>query len=328
MIKRLLFIALVSLLVMYLVGPSPKKGSYGNKLGDIPYEGMALEEWVKAREARVNPKPDNEARIVWAKDSSMARTKYVVVYLHGFTASQEEGDPVHQNFAKHIGANLYLSRLSEHGLQQGQSLMKMTATSLWESAKEAYAIGRKLGDSVILMGTSTGGTLALMLAAEHYPEIAGLVLLSPNIEINESLAFLLNDHWGLQIARYVKKGDTMVPKDTTALYRRYWNSPYRIEGAVELQQMLEDRMNDKTFKAVTQPMLLMYYYKDDQHQDTVVKVSAMKDMFGKVSSTVKKEVAIPDAGDHVIGSYIKSRDWQSVQREALLFADQLGWSVH
>jgi esterase/lipase len=327
MIKRILLITFLSLIVMYLVGPSPKHGRYDAKLGKIPYEGMALEEWVKAREAKAKPKPDNEARIIWANDSSKARTTYAVIYLHGFTASQEEGDPVHLNFARHIGANLYLSRLSEHGILGDKPLMNMTATSLWESAKDAYAIGRKLGDSVIIMGTSTGGTLALMLAAEQYPEIAGVVLLSPNIEINESLAFLLNDHWGLQIARYVKKGETMAAKDTTARYRRYWNSPYRIEGAVEVQQLLEDKMNDETFRAVKQPLLLMYYFRDDVHQDSVVKVSAMLDMFGKISSPVKKKVPIPNAGDHVIGSYLKSHDLETVQREALGFADQLGWSV-
>ena len=325
MIKRILLITFISLVVMYLVGPSPRHGRYDAKLGKIPYEGMALQEWVKAREAKAKPKPDNEARIIWADDSSKARTRYAVVYLHGFTASQEEGDPVHLNFARHIGANLYLSRLSEHGLQGENPLMKMTATSLWESAKDAYAIAKKLGDSVIIMGTSTGGTLALMLAAEQYPEIAGLMLLSPNIEINESLAFLLNNPWGLQIARYVKKGETMAAKDTTAIYRRYWNSPYRIEGVVELQQLLEDKMTDQTFRAVKQPLLLMYYFRDEVHQDSVVKVSAMQDMFGKVSSPVKKKVPIPNAGDHVIGSYLKSHDLETVRREAIIFAEENGW---
>jgi hypothetical protein len=42
---------------------------------------------------------------------------------------------------------------------------------------------------------------------------------------------------------------------------------------------------------------------------------------------VKKKVPIPNAGDHVIGSYLKSHDLETVQREALGFADQLGWSV-
>jgi esterase/lipase len=183
-----------------------------------------------------------------------------------------------------------------------------------------------LGDSVILVGTSTGGTLALMLAAEQYPEIAGLILMSPNIEINEQFAFLLNDHWGLHIARMVKGSKVVTPKDTTAIYKQYWYSPYRLEGAVELQQMLEEKMNAKTFSAVNQPLLMMYYFKDEQHQDPVVKVPAMLDMFRQLSSPVKKQVPVPNAGDHVIGSSIKSGDWRMVQQEALDFASRMHWS--
>ena len=325
--KTRIFLLLVSiLLIIYMMGPLPRKGEYTDGLKKIPYDGMALEQWVQAKEAKANTKPDNQARIVWFNDSSKHKTRYAVVYLHGFSASQEEGSPVHLSFARHLGANMYLSRLSEHGLQTEAPLMKMTATSLWESAKEAYAIGKKLGDSVILVGTSTGGSLALMLAAEHYPEIAGLVLLSPNIAINERFAFLLNNHWGLNIARFVKGSEFVESKDTSQLYRRYWNSPYRLEGAVELEQLLEEKMNKETFKEVTQPTLLMYYYKDEDNQDKVVKVAPMLEMFKELSSKTKKQVAIPNAGDHVIGSAIKSKDWRTVQKEAEEFADQMHWT--
>lgn len=325
--KRLLLILLATLLVIYLIGPHPADGEYTDGLNKVPYEGMALEHWISAKESREKIKPDNQARIIWQNDSLKQKTKYAIVYLHGFTASQEEGNPTHLDFAKYIGANMYLSRLSEHGLQSPEPLLNMTATSLWESAKEAYAIGKKLGDSVILMGTSTGGTLALMLAAEQYPEIAGMVLLSPNIRINDNAAFILNNHWGVQLARLIKSGNTIQAKDTTSIYRKYWYTPYRIEGAAQLQQMLEDKMNKETFKEVKQPALLMYYYKDDVHQDSVVKVSAMLDMFENISTPVNKKhaVAIPNAGDHVIGSYIKSRDVPTVEQEVLMFAELMNW---
>jgi hypothetical protein len=64
-----------------------------------------------------------------------------VVYLHGFSASQEEGDPVHYEFAQKFGCNLYLSRLEDHGVDTTQPLANVTADRLWNSAKEAYAIG-------------------------------------------------------------------------------------------------------------------------------------------------------------------------------------------
>jgi alpha-beta hydrolase superfamily lysophospholipase len=53
-------------------------------------------------------------------------------------------------------------------------------------SSEVYAlIAKKLGKKVIIMSTSTGGTLSLQLAAA-FPEIAGLVMYSPNIEINNA----------------------------------------------------------------------------------------------------------------------------------------------
>lgn len=85
-------------------------------------------------------------------------------------------------------------------------------------------------------------------------------------------------------------------------------------------------MNAQTFAAVTQPVLMMYYFKDENNQDPVVKVSVMLDMFKQFSSPIKKQVPIPNAGDHVIGSYIKSKDWQTVQKEALDFADTMQWT--
>ena len=93
------------------------------------------------------------------------KTAYSIVYLHGFSASQAEGDPVHKNIAAMFGCNLYLSRLAEHGIDTTEPMMNLTADKNWESAKQALAIGKQLGNKVILMGTSTGGTNALQLGS-------------------------------------------------------------------------------------------------------------------------------------------------------------------
>ncbi len=88
-----------------------------------------------------------------------------------FSASQAEGDPVHRDLAKKYNANLYLSRLAEHGIDRGDSSMiNLTAEEYEASAEKALAIAEKLGDEVVVMGTSAGGTLAIYLASRH-PEI-------------------------------------------------------------------------------------------------------------------------------------------------------------
>lgn len=325
--KRFLKIiaVLVALLaIVYFLGPKPAAPIYNNNLIQVPSEPAALESYIEAKEAAHKVKPDNEARIVWANDSTKAKTPYVIVYLHGFSASQEEGNPVHRNIAKQFGCNMYLARLSEHGIDTTDALVNMTATSLWESAKEAYAIGKQLGDKVILMGTSTGGTVALELAS-NFDDVAGLVLYSPNIAINNPSAFLTNNPWGLQIARMVMGGKENMLKDRTDTYKKYWNHQYRLEAVVELQELLETTMIPSHFNKIKCPLLTLYYFKDEKNQDPVVKVSAMKEMFEAVGTpaNLKRMVPIPEAGNHVLASPIQSNDIISVEKETALFLEQI-----
>ncbi|HTQ29177.1 MAG TPA: alpha/beta hydrolase, partial [Puia sp.] len=202
--KRWLLAIPVVLLAGYLAGPSPATPKYRKNMPEVPSSPTALENYIRANEELHKLKPNNEARIVWANDSLRQKTDYSIVYLHGFSASQQEGYPVHRDIAKKFGCNLYLSRLAEHGIDTVDQLINLTADKLWESSEQALAIGQQIGKKVILMGTSTGGTLALQLAASYPDDVAALVLLSPNIAINDPNAWLLNDPWGLRIARMVK----------------------------------------------------------------------------------------------------------------------------
>lgn len=321
---KILGVILVALAALYFFGPHPAKPVYTNLLPTISDSGAALDGYVANLESRHPLKKNNEARIVWANDSLKNTTEYAIVYLHGFSASQEEGNPVHRNIAKAFGCNLYLGRLAQHGIDTTDALYHFTAEELWETGKEAYAIGKKLGKKVILMGTSTGGTLALQLAAA-YPEIAGLVLYSPNIEINDPNAWLLNDPWGLQIARLVKKSNLNTAARGDSIYNQFWNHTYRLEATVQLEELLETTMLPATFQQIKQPVLSLYYYKNEKEQDPVVKVSAIKKMMGQLGTAenLKKSVAIPEAGNHVLASPIQSKDIQSVEKETSLFLQEV-----
>ena len=314
---------LILLIVVYFLGPQPATPKYNDQLPEIPSQAAQLEKYIADHESKHKLKPDNEARIIWFNDSTKEKTEFAVVYLHGFSASQEEGDPVHTAFAKKFGCNLYLSRLEDHGVDTTEPLANFSAERLWNSAVEAYAIGKQLGKKVILISTSTGGTLALKLCAE-FPEIAANIMLSPNIAINDPNAWLLNNHWGLQIA-YLILGKHRLINDTSALYNQYWNTRYSTNSLVELEELLESTMKESTFKKINQPVLLLYYFKDEDQQDPVVKVSAMKRMFAQLNTPVdkKREVAIPNAGNHVLGSPIKSKDIQSVENEVEKFAKEI-----
>lgn len=314
--------------IIYFLGPKPATPVLTNSMVYKDLKLKKLEFYVEKKESVWDIKPDNHARIVWYDSSKMEKTKYSIVYLHGFGASQAEGDPVHRTIAETFGSNLYLSRLNMHGLKGGNQLINFTADDLWESAKEALMIGKKLGDKVLLVGTSTGGTLALKLAATFPDYVSGVILLSPNVAIRNSSAWLLNKPWGLQIARAVVGGKYITPSDTSELYRQYWSGEYRVEAAVELQQLISKSMTKSTFKAIEQPLLMLYYYKDKDNQDEVVSVKAMLKMFEKISTPddLKRQVPVPNAGDHVIGSYIKSNDVETVIDESIAFLEEImGW---
>ncbi len=312
LLLRTIFVVLC-LSTLYFLGPAPKSPTLDETLPTVSQDLILLEKEITANEAKHPIKPDNQARIVWANDSAKRKTKYAIVYLHGFSASQEEANPVHRRIAKAFGCNLYLSRLAYHGLDTADIMVDFTCDRLWQSAKEALAIGMSLGDSVILMGTSTGGTLNLLLASK-YPIVKSIINMSPNIEINDPTAFVVNNPWGLQIARMVKNGTDNIIEGQSVAFQKYWYTKYRLESAVELEELLESTMNESTYRKVKVPTLNLYYYKDEAHQDNVVKTSAIIKMHSKLATPENLKVlrAMPNVGDHVMGSPIKSNDVEGV----------------
>jgi len=321
MFKRIVYITfpIILLIGVYALGPEPARPYWDPKPVVVPEDPDQLEQYVAANEARHTLKLDNEARIIWA-DSSRKRTEYSVVYIHGFSASQEEGDPVHEGFAKTFGANLYLARMADHGIDTTEQLLYFNAERWWRSSREALAIGKALGDKVIVMSTSTGGTMALVLASFYPEDVFALINMSPNIAINDPNAWLLNKPWGLQIARIVMGGKSRLNPDTVEY--PYWNSEYRLESATQLQELVEDRMTAETFSKVTCPTLNLYYYKNELEQDPTVKVSAILEMHEQLGTpdSLKAAIPIPGAGGHVLGSHVVSKDIESVIKAVTQFA--------
>ena len=326
--KRFLRITLVLiavLIVAYLSGPTFPKPLLSSKLPTVQIETANLEAYLKNREAGLKIKPDNESKIIWANDSLKNKTPYCLLYLHGFSACWFEGNPVNIDFARRYGMNLYAPLLASHGIDTTEALIDMTPDRLYESAKEALVVAHLLGERVILMGTSTGGTLALKLASE-FPELMdGLILLSPNIAINNPAAFLLSKPWGLQIARSVYKGNYRVTNtDFDSENCQYWNCKYRLEATVYLEQLVEATMTKETFAKVDKPVFLAYYYKDEKHQDPTVKIDAMLKMYDQLKTTPfeKQKQAFPNAGTHVIGCILFSGAWKEVETASFQFAEE------
>lgn len=292
------------------------------KLLDIPLE--QLDQYIQDKEAKVaNIRPDNEARIIWA--DSLKKTPYSVVYLHGFSATWFEGNGIHEPFAERYGCNLYLPRLAQHGIADKESFGSLTPQEYINSAKEAIAIGQLIGEKVIVMSCSTGGTLGIYLEGENPDLIDAQFLYSPNVDLAFAASELLTMPWGLPLANtvfgeYRKIGEFHSREDLN-----YVTSEYKTEGVVGLKALIEQTMTPETFAKVTKPYFMGYYYKNEEEQDPVVSVAAMLefDKYSKTPTDQKRALAFPNVKDHVMVNTIKSKDISSVQTATYRYAEEV-----
>ncbi len=311
------------LLLVYFLGPKVEKPDLTTSLPVVESNLSELENSIREKEETLtNIKPDNESQIVWF-DSVPQKTEYVFVYLHGWSASQEEGAPLHEQIGKQYGANVYLPRLAGHGLYEKEPMLTLTATEYLNSAKNALAVAKQLGEKVIVMGTSTGATLALYLAYQN-PDIEALLLYSPNIEVFDPSAKLLSGPWGVELAKLVT-GSDYYEFEADSVKQNYWTTKYCIEALGQLQVLLDETMKPEVFQQIKQPTFVGYYYKNEKEQDDVVSVPALLEMYDElgVADKLKRKVAFPEAQDHVLTSYLSSKDLESVKRETQRFLEEV-----
>lgn len=327
MLKRILTIIMAIAMLMaivYMLGPKAEIEDLSGEYHQVPTDPIELENYIKAIEDTVTGlKPGTTARIVWA-DSSKSKTPYSIVYIHGFGASEKEGSPVHEQVAHHFNANLYLARLPEHGISRPDAMKHLSANLLLEAAREAYMIGKSIGDSVIVIGTSMGGALSLNLAAER-PDMKALILYSPAVEEGGKALDRFFQPWNKYLAENFLIKDGMRINQREGEKAKYWSEEYHLNSYVSLGVLLRSTMNEQTFKKIKQPLFLGYYYKNDQEQDFVVSVPKMLEMYESVSTLpeLKLKNPFPESGDHVIASEITSKDWQGVRNATIDFLENI-----
>ena len=320
--KRFWIPSLIALViaVTFFTGPKIKIPSYSRALPKLPDDPGQLEKWIKQKEAEAPVRKDNQARILWRNEIPQV-TEYSIVYLHGFGGSYRDGYPVNVQVADSLGANLYLSRWAGHGLKPGTAMEDFSPDAAWESAKEALVIGQKIGKKVIIMSTSTGGTLAIKLAATYPDAVYALINLSPNIEDDIDAAWLLNSPWGYELAKLVSFGDKRKIEQESAEAAQYFDTVFPSRALVDLQVLVGTTMNKETFKQVKCPVLTLFYYENFLKEDDHVEVEVYPEVHKTFSTppSKKKLVKLESPKTHFLGSEIKSKDTEVVLRSILNF---------
>lgn len=325
--KRLLyalFSFLAVVLIIFNLGPKPKYPEYSPDLGHLDLPVEQLDSFIANQESKIkNIKPENASKIIWA--DSVRKTPVSIVYLHGFSASPMEGDPVHVNFAKRYGCNIYLPRLSGHGIDDQDSFAKLTPKDLIDSAKEALQIGQLIGERVIWMSTSTGSTLSVYLSGHNPKAAMAQIMFSPNIDLYDQLADVLTMPWGLELAKAIDDEYRTITDIPTEEGKKFWTITYRMEGLVALKYLIEETMTEEVFKKVTSPVYIGAFYKNEEIQDKVVSVDAMRAFYDQISTPQdQKQINFfPDAGHHVITSRFQSKSIPEIEASVYTYAEEI-----
>ncbi len=269
----------------------------GSRLGE-------LDTWLAAQEEAVpDLRANTEKRIVWADPTHKERTAIALVYIHGFSATRQEMAPLPEEVAAQLGANLFYTRLTGHG-STGAALAAATVNDWINDIAQAVAIGEALGDKVVLLGTSTGGGLLTWMAAEGHldPQVAGLVLFSPNYGSRATGSELLLGPWARPLARLVL-GTERSWEPNNEDHARYWTYRYPVEAAV--QAMATVGLIRGSDPARIRLPIRVYYSPDD----TVVNTTRVQALFDQIGSTDKTLVPVLDGDDpdhHILAGDILS----------------------
>ena len=192
--------------------------------------------------------------------SQRKKTEYAIVYLHGFSASRQELSPTTENFVDQLGANAFYTRLTGHG--RSDDAMAEASTEKWQTdTLEAYKIGKLIGNKVIIISTSTGGTLATwLLTQDNVEQPFANIMISPNFAVQNNSAWLLKSSWGLKIAKLIN-GDYNSFTPISEAHAKYWTERYPLEAVQPMLKLLDEvESTDKS--KVRAPQLIIYSPKD------------------------------------------------------------------
>jgi esterase/lipase len=269
-----------------------------------PEIGSDVDAYLAARESSVSDLRPGEAKaVVWADPETRARTPIALVYLHGYSADRHEVDPLVNRLAEALGANVFYARLTGHG-RGGAGMADATVEAWMDDVAEAVAVGAALGERVVLVGTSTGGTLAVWAAArsEAAGRVAALAVISPNFHPRDRSSRVLLWPWGARLAALVVGSERCFEPENEE-QALHWTVCYPTSALAPMMALVE-YVRTMPLDGVTVPVLVAY-----SREDTVVDPEETRLAFGRLGSSRKQLLEISGSGDpadHVIAGDIMS----------------------
>lgn len=259
--------------------------------------------WLAAREAGI--RPEVASYLQWAGQPGQV-TDLAILYVHGFSASPAELRPLPEDLARSLGANLLAIRLTGHG-QDGAHLAAARASDWWRDLAEGLTVAGGMGRRVVVLGMSTGATLAAMAARDPRmgKTLDAAVLVSPNFALQGRGAWMLDLPFARTILRIIGDPDRCFAT-RNHLHRAGWTSCYPVSATLAVGALLR-HARQGSYKAAIQPTLFIWS-DADRIIDHRASARVAADWGGR--ATVMKTVPGPhdDPDAHVIAGDALSPD--------------------
>lgn len=241
-------------------------------------------------------------RLRWLDPDGKQKTRYAIVYVHGFSATRQELAPICELLADSIGANLFETRLSAHGLKQ-KALHDVSAEDWVADISEALSIGAAIGEEVIVIGVSTGASLALAMSGRpEMQAVSTLVLVSPNFRLQDRSSDALMWPLGLQLA-HLFVGDERSWEPKNELQAKYWTTVYPMQAVVEMLRLV--RFVNSNLPLTLQQNILVIM----SPEDTVVDAGRSMQALARIEAPRKhihEVTETADVGRHVLAGDVIS----------------------
>ncbi|HEC16699.1 MAG TPA: alpha/beta fold hydrolase [Sedimenticola sp.] len=234
-----------------------------------------------------------------------------IVLAHGFLASPAEMLGFGRRLAA-LGYPVIGPRLKGHGTSPWD-LRQRSWRDWLASVRRAYQIMEGLAERVCMVGFSSGGALALRLAADQPDGLAGLAAVSVPIKFrNRNMAFVPMVHGANRLVRGVTPYKGVMPfstNDSEHPHINYYSMPVR--GLFELRQMVNEV--ESSLKNVHCPVMLIQGDKD-----AVINPRSIKIIYNKLGSEDKDMLIIPSDRHGIL--YENTGD---TQEEVIRFLDRI-----
>ena len=269
---------------------------------DLPDSLNEYDRWLADAESRFSDiVPGTERTIQWANPDSPARAPVSLIYFHGFSATRAEISPVCEELAASLGANVYFPRLTGHG-RSDEALAEAELRDWLVEAEEALAIAQQLGEKVVIVGSSTGGTLGAWLTHRHPQDVDALVYVSPNFGPRAAGSRILLVP-GRRILTRLAVGEYREWEPLNEQQAKYWTYRYPSTALFPMMELV--RLVEKTdLSSIRQPTLVIYS-PNDQVIDPVKVEERMAEMGGQPVESLIIEEGGADS-HHIIAGDIVS----------------------